>query len=176
MDAPSSAVQRVQVLHPAVLVDFGKLLLMANYRTTVVCRQCGVRAPREKAHLYFEMTTEGSWRHYCEECLAKITHVSCSCGKRVPIAEAPEHFHRRSKTPSGFDYTCKECKERAASQREHSSSRIRIGKKTPKILSVNGCKLVPALNGRCDNFLDCTHYDDCLDRVAVLGWPGWSVK
>lgn len=56
---------------------------MANYRTNVVCRQCGVRAPREKAHLYFEMTTEGSWRHYCEACRAKITHVSCTCGKTV---------------------------------------------------------------------------------------------
>lgn len=149
---------------------------MANYRTTVTCRRCGVKSPREKAHIYFSMTTEGCWRHYCEECRAKITHVSCTCGKRVTIAEAPEHFHRRSKTPSGFDYTCKECKAAADALRDKTSSRLRIGKKTPKVLNVNGCKLVPALNGRCDNFLECSHYDDCLDRVAVLGWPGWSVK
>ena len=168
--------QRLQILYPAVLVDQRELLLMANYRTTVVCRQCGVRAPREKAHLYFEMTVEGSWRHYCEECRAKITHVSCSCGKKVPIADAPQHFHRRPKTPSGFDYTCNECKRRAAEGRDKLSSQLRIGRKIPKVLNVNGCRLVPALNGRCDNFLDCTHYDDCLDRVAVLGWPGWKVK
>ena len=148
---------------------------MANYRTTVVCRKCGVRAPREKAHLYFQMTVEGSWRHYCEECRAKITHVACcTCKKQVPMAEASEHFHRRSKTPSGYDYTCKECKRKAAENRDKLSSRLRIGKKTPKMLEINGCRLIPALDGRCDNFLDCTHYDDCLDRVAVLGWPGWS--
>lgn len=160
-----------------MLVDQRAVLLMANYRTTVTCRKCGIKAPREKAHLYFQMTTEGCWRHYCEACRAKISHVSCSCGKTVPIGEAEKYFHRRSKTPSGYDYTCKECKERAAGQRETSSSRIRLGRKTPKTLSVNGCCLVPAIEGvRCVDYLKCEHYEDCLDRVARLGWPGWRLK
>lgn len=30
--------------------------------------------------------------------------------------------------------------------------------------------------GRCPGFLDCEHYEDCLDAVSKEEWVGWTIK
>ena len=45
-------------------------------------------------------------------------------------------------------------------------------------ISKNGCVLIKAKSGkRCDRFLTCEHYTDCLDTIAsTTEWPGWKTK
>lgn len=42
---------------------------------------------------------------------------------------------------------------------------------------LHGCKLRPAPNGRCQDYLDCDNYEDCLYWVAEnTKWDGWRAE
>lgn len=113
----------------------------------------------------------------CNECADKtpVTVTCYQCGRQKNVQFVT--VKRQMKKPQ----VCGACQREKtsgpmlAARRASIKSGVVIQHRPAQrdTISINGCVLIPARSGRCEGFMDCRHYEECVWEVGKTFGNGW---
>jgi hypothetical protein len=99
--------------------------------------------------------------------------VTCACGNEFTMT----FRHQRRLFLAGKPIRCPVCSGQRTANKCGTTGIVTPGMKATEhreTLQVNGCTLQAHYRGRCQDYLVCSGYDECLAAVAGKNWSGFS--
>ena len=133
----------------------------------VKCPQCGVYRDVVSRGPVYNAKAAMKPCQLCASLMAAAKRLSRVQGREVRCPHCGETRILRLHPGETTDRPCMKC-----------ANKVRAGMVSgaPTYDAPCGAVMVSRCEGRCEQFLTCEHYEDCLDVAATRNWRGWRCE